>query len=114
MLKKIVFILLCLSTLVALGQSTKYQVGTVVQVKPHTADNATDPVSYEVSLKIKDSVYVVLYAPAVPSATVKYVAGRDVLVSVGDKTIKYNDLLGQTIELPIINREAAPVAKKSN
>lgn len=114
MLRVIGSILLCLSTAASFGQSSKYQVGTIVGVKPHQAApaNSTEPVSYEVWLQVKDATYVVLYTPVPSTETVKYAAGRDVLVSVGDKTIKYNDLLGRSIEVPILSRETAS-GKKS-
>ena len=116
MLKRIGFILLFLSTLTAFGQSAKYQVGTILKVKSHEPASAsgTEAASYEVSVKVKDTVYVVLYTPAIPLETINYVAGREVVVSVGDKTVKYNDLLGQTFELPILSQETNAAVKKAN
>ena len=113
MLKSIGFVLLFLSTLMAFGQSAKYQVGTILKVKPHApaTEKENEPASYEVSVKVKDAVYVVLYTPAIPLETINYAAGREVMVSVGEKTVKYNDLLGQTIELPILSRETIVVKK---
>ena len=101
---------MCLFLMVAssFGQSPRrYQVAVIVGVKPHQAE-ANDPsgvTSYEVSLKVDDTVYVVLYTPPLGITTVKYAEGLNLLVVVGEKTILYNDLLGQTFEEPIISRK---------
>ena len=103
---------LCLLTFPALCQSTsKYQIGFITEVKPRQAagDNASDPTSYDVSVKVGDTIYIVLYKPPLGEETVKYSAGRDLLVLVGKRTIRYNDILGQSFEVPIESQR--PVAK---
>lgn len=109
MLKQLCAICICLATVQALCQSTgKYQVATIADVKPHqTTEPASEVVSYDVSLKVKDTIYVVLYTPPLGMNSVRYAAGRDILVLVGKKTITYNDLLGQSYEVPILNRRQA-------
>jgi hypothetical protein len=57
--------------------------------------------------RLKDTIYVVLYTPPLGMNTVRYAGGRDILVLVGKKTITYNDLLGQSYEVPILNRRQA-------
>ena len=103
-------IFICLATVSAWPQSTgKYEVATITEVKPHTAaaDAASNVVTYDVSLKVKDTVYVLLYAPPLGMNTVRYSAGREILVLVGKKTITYNDLLGESHEVPITSRRPA-------
>jgi hypothetical protein len=39
--------------------------------------------------------------------TVKYAAGRELSVLVGKKTITYNDILGQSQEVPIVSQRSA-------
>ena len=107
---------LCLLTFPALCQSTsKYQVGFITEVKPRQAagDDASDPTSYDVSVKVGDTVYVVLYTPAVGEDTVKYAAGRDLLVLVGKNRITYNDILGRSYEVPIESQKPAAMPKQS-
>ena len=101
--------IICISLIVlsSFGQPAQnYQVAVIVGVKPHQAktDEASDVTSYEVSLKVARTVYVVLYTPPFGIGTVKYAEGRNLLVLVGEKTISYNDLLGQPFEVPIISR----------
>src|SRR5215468_10761798 len=107
---------ICLGTLPALCQSaSKYQVGTIVNVKTHqeAGDASSDIVSYDVSLKVGGTIYLVLYTPPLGMNTVKYSVGRDLLVMVGTKTVTYNDLLGQSFEAPIINQRPAESIARS-
>ena len=107
-------ICICLATLPALCQSTaKYQVGTITDVKPHqgAADAGSDVVSYDVSVKVADTIYLVLYTPQIDTNTVRYATGRDLLVLVGKNTITYNDILGQSLQVPIVSRRPAADTK---
>ena len=116
MLKLVSLFLILLTTLSAFGQSTsKYQVGTIAEVKSHqaAASGASDAASYDVSVKVGDTVYVVLYTPALGEDTVKYAAGRDLLVLVGKSTITYNDILGRSFALPIESQKPAAKPKQS-
>jgi len=108
-------IILCLSSLLVFGQSSpKYQAATITAVKPHQPSSSSNPDSYEVSVKVKDTVYVVLYTPpAGMDYIAKYSAGREILVLVGESTITYNDILGQSFEVPIIGRTPAAETKAS-
>jgi hypothetical protein len=103
---------ICISLMAAssFGQSAQhYQVAVIVSVKPHqaSADNNSGANRYDVSLKVDDTIYVVLYTPQFGIGTIKYAEGRNLLVVVGEKTICYNDLLGQSFEVPIISRMPA-------
>ncbi len=114
-MQRLVAILMCLLTLSAFGQPVaKYQVATILTVAPHAskADSGTDSTSYEVSLQVGNKVYVVLYTAPPGTETVKYIAGRQVLVLVGQKTITYNNLLGQSLEVPILRQGPARAETK--
>jgi len=105
-------IVFCISlTMVsAFGQSaSRYQVGTITEVKTHqtAGSGASNTTSYDVSLKVGDTIYVVLYTPPLGQETVKYAAGRELLVLVGKGTIRYNDILGQSFEVPIESQKPA-------
>jgi hypothetical protein len=116
MRRLILLICICLWTLAALCQSaSKYQVGTIMAVKTHQAvgEASSDDVSYDVSLKVGDTIYLVQYTPPLGMSTVKYSAGRDLLVLVGKKAITYNDMLGKSFEVPIISQRPAGTARPS-
>jgi len=116
MFKLLSTICICLAAVPALCQSTsKYQVGTITDVKLHqaAADAGSGVVSYDVSVKVADTIYLVLYTPPLAANTVQYAAGRDILVLVGKQSITYNDLLGQSHEVPIVSRRPAANTKPS-
>ncbi len=78
MLRLVGLFLIFLTTFSAFGQSTsKYQVGTITEVKTHqtAGSGASDAASYDVSVKVGGTIYVVLYTPALGEDTVKYAAG---------------------------------------
>src|ERR1700675_2699154 len=116
MLRLVGLVCIFLTTFLAFGQSTsKYQVGTITEVKTHQSagNGASDAASYDVSVNVGDTVYVVLYKPALGEDTVKYAAGRDLLVLVGKNTITYNDIVGRSFAVPIESQQPAPNVKQS-
>jgi len=116
MQRLIVVATLCLLTLAAVCQSTsKYQVATIIEVKAHQAAGnvASDPTSYDVSVKVGDTIYVVLYTLPLGELPPKYAAGREMLVLVGKNTITYNDMLGRSLQVPIEGQKPVTVAKQS-
>jgi len=98
-------ILLCLLPLAVIAQVqlSEYQVATIVSVKPHQISITAAPgsESYDVTLRVGDLELVVLVTQPQGTTTVKYAAGRQVLILVGDKTITYHDLLGRSFEFSI-------------
>jgi hypothetical protein len=116
MLRVVSLLCILLKVFPAFGQSTsKYQVGTITEVRVHqtAGSGASDATSYDVSVKVGDTIYVVLYTPPLGEETVKYSAGRDLLVLVGKRTITYNDLLGQSYEVTIESQKPAAMPKPS-
>ena len=114
MLRLVSLLCILLTVFPAFGQSTsKYQVGTITEVKVHqtAGSGASEAASYDVSVKVGDTIYVVLYTPPLGEETVKYSAGRDLLV--GKRTIRYNDILGQSFEVPIESQKPAAKPKQS-
>ena len=116
MLRLVGLFLIFLTMFPAFGQSTsKYQVGAITEVKIHqtAGSGASDAASYDVPVKVGDTIYVVLYTPPLGEETVKYSAGRDLLVLVGKRTIRYNDILGQSFEVSIESQKPAAKPKQS-
>jgi hypothetical protein len=109
-------IALCLLSFPALCQSTsKYQVATIIEAKAHrpAGDGASDATSYDVSVKVGDTIYVALYTPPLGELPPKYAEGRELLVLVGKNTITYNDMLGRSLQVPIQSQRSAAEAKYS-
>ncbi len=116
MRKLIGVIALCLVTFPALCQSTsKYQIGFITEVKPRqaTGDGTSDPTSYDVSVKVGDTIYVVLYTQPLGEIPAKYATGHELLVLVGKNTITYNDMLGRSLQVPIESQRPAADPKPS-
>lgn len=116
MRRLIVVIALCLLTVPALCQSTsKWQIALITEVKPRQSaeDGAFGPASYDVSVKVGDTVYVVLYTQPLGEIPAKYATGRELLVFVGKNTITYNDMLGWSHQVPIESQRSAAETKRS-
>jgi hypothetical protein len=102
----LVAILVCLATLPAVCQSN-----SISSRHDHCAernrdgDDAASDLSYDLSIRVNRTIYVVRYESELGLNTVEYAAGRDLLVLVGEKTITYNDMLGHSHELPIISEK---------
>jgi len=110
MQRLIVVVTLCLLALAAFGQSTsKYQVAIITEVKARqvAGDSASDTTSYDVSVKVGDTIYVVLYTPPLGELPPKYATGHELLVLVGKNTITYNDMLGRSLQVPIESQRPA-------
>ena len=114
MIRLAIVFCISLTTFSAFGQSaSKYEVGTITDVRTHQEASTTDAASCDVSVKVGETIYVVLYTPPLGEETVKYSAGRDLLVLVGKRTIRYNDILGQSFEVPIESQKPAARPKQS-
>ena len=88
------------------SSSMTYQPATIIAVSPHPFAGNSNPndALYEVSVKVKRTLYVVVTTSPSPSGIIQYAVGREVLVQVGDDTIKWNDIMGESHEVPIISR----------
>ena len=109
-------IAMCLLTFPAFCQTTsKWQVGTITEVRPHptAGEDAFDPITYDVSVKVGGTIYLVRYATPAGELPPKYAAGRDLLVFVGKNTITYNDLLGRSLQVPIESQRPVTEPKQS-
>jgi hypothetical protein len=66
-------------------------------------------------VRVGNTEYVVLYVP--PDGSVKeiveYSLGQDRLALVGTETIKFNDALGRTWEVPILRLRCRTIAAKT-
>jgi hypothetical protein len=113
MLKHTWAVCIILASLPGFCQSNSvYQVASITDVKQHTPASHSAPPSYEVSLKVGDTLYQTLYTPPFDTGTVQYAAGRDLLVRVEAKTITYNDILGRSISVPIVSKRPVVDTKK--
>jgi len=114
--KLVVVIALCLLALPALCQAaSKYQLAIITAVKPRDAagSSTSDPARYDVSVKVGDTIYVILYTQPLGELPPKYATGHELLVLVGKDTITYNDMLGRSLQVPIESQRPAVETKAS-
>jgi hypothetical protein len=117
MLRKLMLVFtLCLLTIPALCQTaSKWQIATIIEVKPHPAagEDASDPITYDISVKVGGAIYQVRYTTPPGEIAPKYATGRELLVLVAKNTITYNDLLGRSYQVPIESQRPDTEAKQS-
>ena len=106
-------ILMCTSALPIVAQtpSAKYQPGTITAVTVHRSapgENNGDVTRYDVSVKVRNVVYVVLYTPLNGDNIVEHSPGFEMLFLVGDRTLKFNSKGSRTVEVPILSTETLP------
>jgi hypothetical protein len=108
----LIAILICSVTILAVGQSAspRYQPGTIVAVRAHHAGagDASLVRRYDISVKVGNTIYVVLYTQPRGTINPEYRAGLDLPVLVGSNTVRFNDRLGRSKELPILSRRTIP------
>ena len=109
-------VVICMFTLSTFGQKTssKYEPGTITSVTAHVntpGEAVGDVARYDVSVKIRNVVYMVLYTPQPGSNTVEYSPGIEMLFLVGDNTLTFNSKTSgvTAVEVPILRREVLPV-----
>jgi hypothetical protein len=103
--------LICAACLSAMGQTppSNYQRGTITAVTAHqNVPGESGVVRYDVSVKVGNTKYVVLFTPPNGSNTVEYSTGVDMLFLVGDDTLTFNSTVSGKTEMPILRREALP------
>jgi hypothetical protein len=84
---------------------SRYQVGTITAAQCYqAADAGAYDKSCEVSVRVGNTAYGVLYEAPVSTDNVRYEAGRELLVLVGADTITYNDMLGNSFQVPTLSR----------
>jgi hypothetical protein len=112
-LKFLGLILTCISSLAIYGQgqSGKYQPGTITAVTAHQrspGEGGEEVNRYDVSVKIRNVVYVVLYTPLAGDNIVEHSRGLEMLFLVGSNTLNFNSKTSGNIEMPILRREILP------
>jgi hypothetical protein len=103
--------ILCFAVSNSMGEDRKvYQAGTILDIKPHqpTPGADTGKKEFDVSIKVGDKIYVVLYAPPGGQDFAEYGVGMNRTVFVEGDTMKLNDLLGRTRTLPVLSVKDAP------
>lgn len=114
-MRRLIIVMMCGASVLAFAQtsSSQWQTGTITAVTTHLygpGERASDAVQYDVTVKVGNTVYVVLYTPPSGSNTVEYRRGVDLLVQVGTDTLTFNkgQLSGTTEVVPVLHKEVLP------
>ena len=109
MRSRLIGLVLCMAIHPSFSQSakSKYEVATITEVTRHhtAAPNDASTASYDISLRVGNTSYVVLYTLPQGKLSPEYRVGMDLPILVGSKTVKFNDMLGQQLEVPILRRK---------
>lgn len=111
MSKWMIVVLILITAAFSQTSSSQYQPGTITAVAVHRSapgEPESAVAQYDLSVKVGNTVYVVLYAPPNGANAVEYSAGFDTLVLVGADTLTINNKLSAKTEVPILRREALP------
>lgn len=84
------------------------QIADIVAVNVHEGNAENTPRQYDVSLKLNDGLYVVLYTPYAGTG-VEYSVGMNLVVLVGSESMQFTRL-GRTYEVPILRRDHTPAS----
>ena len=95
---------LLLVSVATFGQAKQYQTGAITEVKVHQRASDKDAKTYDVSVKVGNKIYVVLFTPPAGSDVIEYKVGQETTVLVDGKNLNANDLTGKTWKLPILSQ----------
>lgn len=92
-----------------------YQPGTITAVSVHGSAAENDNPQYDVTVRVQDTEYQVLFTPPSGSSGVKFSKGRTVLVKVGASKLAFRDFLGREFEAPIVSsKPVAPTKQETD
>ncbi len=103
--------LLLVPTSYAQSEPAKWQVATIMEAKelPATPGPSSNILRYEVTLRVENTEYVIVYTePSASKGVPPYRPGQDFVVQIGPEKIKYNDMLGRVHEVPIVRHRNIP------
>ena len=97
---------LCSITAARCQNAASYQVGTILEVKEHQPTGNEDSTKrYDISVKVGNTAYLVLFTPQAGSNIAEYKTGLDFPVLVEGKTLKFADALGRPMTVPILSQK---------
>lgn len=107
---------LVFASVISVAQQSDWQHGIILAVVKQADSQHADPnvTSYDISLRVAKTVYVVLYTAPRNSSMVEYRVGADVVVHVEKTNLTINDIQGNAHTVKILRRESSGDGKDSN
>ncbi len=103
--------LIVIATAAMCQSDSGYKAAQLLDVKPHQP--ATTQKSYDLTVKMENTIFIVLYEPPDGSNLIESKTGQDFIAKVDGDIMKVNDLLGQSHSLKILSRKPAETKKPS-
>lgn len=90
--------------------SPEYERGTIIAVErqQNAQGDSVEVAQYEVSVQVRNVVYIALYTPPHGASAIEYAPGIDILVRAGENSLKIPSKLSGTLELPIVRKKILP------
>lgn len=105
-------ILLLFALAAAQSNGSQWQAGTILNVSHHDPfQDQNGTYQYDMTVQVGDKVYVVLFDSPLDTELGRYKEGIEVTLSVGEKTVQLNDIMGRTHDCPILKVSPAPKGK---
>jgi hypothetical protein len=101
-----------LYTAAAQAPNRGYQPGTVTAVSVHDPAAESDNPQYDVTVRVQDMEYQVLFTSPTGSSRVKFSKGQTVLVKVAGSKLAFRDVLGREYEMPIVSSKSIAATKQ--
>ncbi len=110
-MRTLLFVALIGIAMVAFAQqqtSQRFEPATITSVEeqknPAMKEDGTGR-QYKLGLRTASRSYVVLFTPAYGSRSVEYGVGQQISILVEKKTIRFNDISGNSMSMPILSTE---------
>lgn len=106
--------LLCAGAAFAFGQATALkESATILDLRNHPG-SPRDHAWYDISLRVGNTIYTILYTQPAGAYGIEFSVGDELLVSIGTKTITYNDTPTTCREVPIVSRQSLGLVEPSS
>jgi hypothetical protein len=76
-----------------------------VRPLPQAGTNNGSTRQYNIDIRVENTLYTVLYTAPPGTYGAQYSAGLQLMVLVGANTITFNDIMGNSRNVPILNRK---------
>ena len=105
---------LCFTMQKSFAEKKVWQAGTILEVKKHHSESEDrhGPMKYDISIKVDNKLYVVLYAPKQEVPELEFYVGMARTVLVEGEMLTFNDLLGHTHPTRILSSKHLPPESK--
>jgi hypothetical protein len=100
------------ASLISVAQKSEWQQGIITEVVHHTAAQDAKESNYDISVRVGNVIYVVLYSVPGSTSVAQYRVGVDLMVLVKGATLTFNDLQGNAHRVKILRKQTPAASTK--